>query len=316
MVPAIVSSRPPSRAILLLSVALMCAIWGSTWVVIAEGLDDLPPFTSAAARFAVAALLMAWVARRWAAREGGAPPPRHLVLVMGTCNFSISYGIVYWTETRLPSGLVSVLWAVFPMLMAGVGHFFLPGERLRARQWLGMLVGFGGVAYLFRTDLASTEGAWTAGAILLLSPLVSAFGTAFVKRDGGGVSSLLLNRDGMLVGALLLALLAAATEHDAPQRWTGPALLSVGYLAVFGTCLTFGLYYWVMRYAAAYQLSLIAYVTPVIALSLGSLVRGEETTATLVTGGAIVLVGVGMVMLGKQRRPAKASGGAPQDAAA
>jgi len=279
----------------------MSLVWGSTWVVIAEGLDDLPPFTSAAVRFAVAALVMALVAHLLAAREGGSPPPRHLVLVQGALNFAASYGIVYWAETRLPSGLVSVLWAVFPMMMAGVGHVLLPGERLRGRQWLGMAVGLIGVAVLFRTDLARIEGAGVVGLVLLLSPLVSAVGTGLVKRDGADVNSMLLNRNGMLLGALLLGTLAFALERDAPARWTPSAVASIAYLALMGTCLTFGLFYWAMRYAPAYQLSLISYVTPVIALALGSLVRSERVTPGLLGGGALVLAGVGLVLLGKQR---------------
>ena len=292
----------PSRPALLAAVVVMCLVWGSTWVVIAEGLDDLPPFTSAAVRFAVAAVVMALAAHLLDGREGGTPPPRHLVLAQGTLNFAASYGIVYWTETRLPSGLVSVLWAVFPMMMAAVGHGLrLPGEHLHGRQWLGMAVGFVGVAVLFRTDLARIEGAGVVGLVLLLSPLVSAVGTGLVKRDGQGVNSMLLNRNGMLLGALLLGALALALEHDAPARWTPRAIGSIAYLSLMGTCLTFGLYYWAMRYAPAYQLSLIAYVTPVIALALGSWVRGERVTPGLLGGGALVLAGVGLVMLGRQR---------------
>ena len=92
-----------------------------------------------------------------------------------------------------------------------------------------------------------------------------------------------------------------ALERDAPARWTPSAVASIAYLALMGTCLTFGLFYWAMRYAPAYQLSLISYVTPVIALALGSLVRSERVTPGLLGGGALVLAGVGLVLLGKQR---------------
>jgi drug/metabolite transporter (DMT)-like permease len=291
----------PSRTIIALAVGVMCLVWGSTWVVIAEGLDDLPPFTSAAIRFGVAALVMAGVAKVFARKEGGVAPPRRLVLAMGVLNFAVSYGIVYWTETRLPSGMVSLLWGIYPIMMAAVGHLMIPGERLRGRQWAGFAVGFTGIAVLFRTDLASIEGAGAAGLLLLLSPAVSAIGTGIVKREGEGVSSLWLNRDGMALSALLLGVVAVVFEQDAAREWTQPALLSIAYLALCGTCLTFGLYYWIMRYAPAYQLSLIAYVTPAIAISLGALVRDEPITRSMLTGGALVLGGVALVMLGKVR---------------
>src|SRR5690606_12949523 len=129
-------------------VALLCLIWGSTWLVIQEGLADLPPLTAAATRFAVAFAVMALVAPWLAGKEGGSPPPAKLWVVVGCSNFAISYGIVYLTETVLPSGIVSVLWAVFPLLMAGASHVVL-GERLRPVQWAGLVVGFLGVAMLF-----------------------------------------------------------------------------------------------------------------------------------------------------------------------
>lgn len=288
----------------MLCVSLLCLIWGSTWLVIREGLRDLPPFTSAGARFAVAAAVMALLARRLAAREGGAAPGLRITLALGGLCFGASYGIVYWTETRLPSGLVSVLWAVFPMLMAAAGHVALPGERLRPRQWTGFAAGFAGVVVLFRTDLAAIgPGAVSAGAVLLLSPLVSAVGTVVVKREGAGVSSLLLNRNGMALGAVLLLALAAATERDAPARWSGAAVASVLYLAIAGTVVTFGLYYWVMRYAPASRLSLIAYVTPAIALSLGAAVGDEPVGWHTVAGAALVLGGVAAVLRARVPEP-------------
>ncbi|MGH7149815.1 MAG: EamA family transporter, partial [Planctomycetota bacterium] len=155
---------------MLLLTGLLCLIWGSTWVVIQEGLDDLPPLTSAAARFIVAAGGMTLLAAALGRREGGKSPTFRLSLVLATTNFAFSYAIVYWSETRLPSGLVSVLWAVYPMLQALLGHRYLPGERLDRAQFLGFGLGFLGVALLFVTDLRSIgPEAAPAGAVLLLS---------------------------------------------------------------------------------------------------------------------------------------------------
>lgn len=288
--------QPPPGVVLALALLVMCCVWGTTWVVIAEGLDDLPPLTSAAARFALAAVVMSLVARGLAAREGGCPPRLGLVVVTGGLNFAASYGIVYWAETRLPSGLVSLLWGVYPLMTAFVGHWLLPGERLVGRQWFGMVVGMAGVCLLFMTDLADIQGAGLAGLVLLISPAVSAIGAAVVKREGPEVNSLLLNRNGMILGAAILTGLAVLCEGGSEGVWTTPALLGIGYLSLFGTCLTFGLYYWVLRYVPAYKLSLIAYVTPVIAIGLGTVVRDEPLTAGLLGGGGLVLAGVWLTL--------------------
>jgi len=287
----------PSRLVVSLVIALLCLLWGSTWVVIKLGLDHLPPLTSAAARFALAGAAMSLLAAGFRAREGGDDPPRWLWLVLGCGYFGLSYGLVYITETHLPSGLVSVLWGVFPMMMAAIGHLYLPGERLHPRQWGGFVLGFLGLAVLYSTDVRSFgSDALPVALLLMLSPLVSAIGTGLIKRFGSRSSSLALNRNGMLTGAVVLGLAALVLERDAPAAWTAPAVLTVVYLALFGTVATFGLYFWLLRTTAASRMSLIAYVTPAVALTLGALVRGEAVRATTLFGSALILSGVVLVV--------------------
>lgn len=293
--------KAPSRALLVACIALLCLVWGSTWVVIAGGLDDLPPFTAAATRFAVAALVMAFLGPVLARKEGGSAPGWNLILTVGCLNFGVSYGIVYWAEQYLPSSLVAVLWAAFPLMMGVLGHLFLEGERLRPLQWFGLLAGFAGVGLLFATDLRTTETGLKAGAILLLSPLACAIGTIQLKRRGEGVSSALVNRGAMGVGALLLCIVALVTEGDTNPNWTPQAIGSIAYLALMGTVLTFGLYFWVMRFAPAYQLSLIAYVTPGIALLLGAGLRAESVGTGTLAGLLVILAGVAAVFVGRQK---------------
>jgi len=300
------SSAQPSAATSAVLVAVLCLIWGSTWLVIKEGLVDLPAFFSAGVRFAVAALLMSVIAAFAARREGGTRPTLGLSLAMGICNFGLSYGLVYWAERVLPSGLVSVLWAIFPLQMAICGHLALPGERLRGKQWFGLVLGFAGIGLLFLTDLRELgPEAVPAGLLLLLSPTVSSLGTTIVKRYGTGTNSLQLNRNGMWIGTLVLLGAALVFERDATIRFTPRAALSVLYLAVIGTVLTFGLYFWLMRFAPAYLLSLIAYITPVIALALGASVGGEPLMLHTIMGAAIVFVGVAFVVPRKRRAPTR-----------
>ena len=306
------SSPRPSPFKVLLLTALLCLIWGSTWVVIKNGLEDLPVLGSAAARFTLAALCMSGLCALFAEREGGARPTLALTLVLGSLNFGASYGIVYWTEARLPSALVSVLWAVYPMLQAIVGHVALASERLARTQALGFGIGFLGVAALFATDLRELgPEAIPAGAVLLLSPLVSAIGTTYVKKHGAGTSSMRLNRNAMFVGAALLWAAALASERGVPFRWTGSAVFSLVYLAVFGTVVAFGLYFWLLRHTAANRMSVIAYVTPAVALVLGSLLRREPIGAWTIAGLGLILAGVFLVHRGGLRARGPAGERAP-----
>lgn len=293
------TTRAPSKLTVALCYTALCLVWGSTWVVIKNGLDDLPPFQSAAARFVLAALALVALTPVLAKREGGARPPLRLAALQGTMNFALSYGIVYWAETVLASGLVSVLWAVFPLLMGVSGHYFL-GERLGRLQILALAAGIAGVALLFETDLrsAGTE-ALGAGAILLLSPLVCVIGTTAVKRAGPSISATYLNRDGLVIGACLLVLAALFGEGDAAANWSAGAISSIVYLALAGTVLTFQLYFWLLRWVPAYKMSLIAFITPAIALFHGAIVRGESVRGSTLSGLALILAGCAGVL----RRP-------------
>jgi drug/metabolite transporter (DMT)-like permease len=291
------SGPRPGPVTVVLAVALLCAIWGSTWIVIKTGLRDLPVLTSAAARFSVAALAFVLIAPLLHRREGGTAPPPWLSLVMGMLNFAISYGIVYTVEAVIPSGLTSVLWAVFPMMTAMLAHVWLPGERLRGRQWLGFSVGLGGVAVLFATDLRGIgPAALAAGGLLLLSPLSSAAGQVVLKRHGKDVSATLLNRNGMLVAAVALWLVALPLERQSDAVLTGTAIASVAYLAIVGTVVSFGTYYWLLRYVSASRLSLIAYVTPAIALWLGWAVGSEPLAGSTIAGSALILLGIALAL--------------------
>jgi drug/metabolite transporter (DMT)-like permease len=242
----------------------------------------------------LAAAVFAALAPMLARREGGARPPAWLSASLGSLSFAAAYGILYWGETIIPSGLASVLWAVFPMMMAVSGHLFLPGERLRARQGLGFGLGFVGILLLFATDLGDLgPGTRAVGALYLLSPLCSTVGNTLAKRFGERTSSVLLNRAAAL-----------GLEREAELVLTGRAVLCIVYLALVGTVLTFGLYFWLLRYAPANLLSLIAYVIPVLALALGWAVGGEPIGAHTLGGTALVLLGVALVVRARALRPA------------
>ena len=284
---------------------LLSLLWGSTWLVIKWGLRDAPPFAGASARFVVAFLVMAGLTALLRRREGGARPPRNVVLAQGLCQFVLNYALVYLSETILPSGLVSVLWSVFPLMMAFAGHFVTRAEPLRPRQWLGFAIAFSGIVSLFLTDVASIsrEAVWM-GLLLLLAPASVAYSTTLIKVRAQGSSSLLLNRDSILIGALGLAVLSLLFERPSSVVWSGAAVFSVLYLAIPGTVVTFGVYLWLLRYVPAYRLSLTAYVTPVVALLLGSALGGEPLRATTLSGTALVLGGVALTLLkGRAPRP-------------
>ena len=296
--PSPVPDRTFHRVVVPASIALLCLIWGSTWWAIRVCLvhDGQPPLTSAALRFALAAAVMAVLALALRTTDRAPPPPPWLWIVAAGTNFAGAYGLLYVGELHVPSGVAAVLWAIFPLLMAGSGAAFL-GERLRLLQALGFVVAFAGVVVVFAGDLGGSGAVpVTSAALVLASPCLSATGTTLIKKFGAGTSSVLLNRNGMLLGGVLLAAAAFVVEDPTTMPWTLPGGLAIAYLSLIGTALSFGLYFWLLQRTPASRLSLVSYVTPVLAVLLGALVGDGETTAAVWAGTALVVTGVALVV--------------------
>ncbi len=289
------TSRAPSAALTNTLLVLLCLVWGSAWLAIKLGLRDVPPFTGAAARFAVAGVCMAVVTHFWAAREGGGRPPALVVVAHGLLQFALNFGLVYVGEQTIPSGLVAVLWAVFPIFVALGGHFVMGSERLTGSKWLGIAISFGGVALLFATDIAAIDAsAVKMGLLVLLAPFSVSMSTWLIKTRASGSSSLILNRDAMFIGAFVLSVIAFLYEKPLEVVWTGRAISSVLFLAVPGTVFTFGTYMWLLRFVPAYRMSLTSFVIPVVALLLGAAVGDEPLGPRTLLGTALVLGGLGL----------------------
>lgn len=308
----------PRRWLHRLALVVLVSIWGTTWAAIRVGLDGIPPFTGVALRFSLAGALLLLlvpvlgVRFRWDRRELG------LWALNGLFSFTLSYGIVYWAEQWVPSGLVSVLWATFPLWVALLAHPFLPGERLTVRQSLGVLLGFGGVVVIFSEDLsrlavepavvesaAAGPGAgpgWAgpglavAAAVVLLSPLVSAVANVAVKRWGEGIHPLSLTAVPMLGTGLVMGVVAWTTEDLSTVRFDALTVGSVLYLAVFGSAVTFTLYFWLLSRLPATRLSLITYAIPVVAVIVGTVALDEPITLRIGLGAALVVAGVAVAV--------------------
>lgn len=294
---------PPSLWLLIGGLVLLCLIWGSTWLVIREGLADMPPMSAVAIRFSLAGACLILIAPRLARVEGGVRPPRKLALCYGFLTLAIPYGIIYEVETVLPSGLVSILWSTFPMFIAFCAHLVIPEERLGGRQWVGLITGFLGVSLLFFTDVKNIgEEALPYALLLLVSPAVSAIGNTLIKRDGEHVSSALLNRDGTIIGAILLIPVAIFREHDADLVWSRTAIASILYLSLVGSLIAFSLYFWLLRYTKATRMSLLVYGIPMVAVTLGVLFGDESVSRETFFGMGAILLGLFLVL-----KPARSS---------
>ena len=273
-------------------------IWGSTWAAIRVSLEGIPPLHGVVIRFTLACLLLLAFTPFLGIRLGSSPLERRLWWVNALLTFTLSYGLVYWGEQWVPSGLAAVLFATFPLFVAVLAHFFLPGERLRTGSFIGVLIGFAGVAVLFSEDLRAVGGPRTAFAatLMLIAPVASAFANVAVKRWGAGIHPFSISGVSMGLGAMLTVPLALTVERGREVDFSVRPVVAVVYLAIVGSAVAFTVYYWLLRRLPATSLSLINYATPVVAVLIGTLWLGEPFTLRIFLGGLLVVAGVAVAV--------------------
>jgi drug/metabolite transporter (DMT)-like permease len=275
----------------LVSFILLCAIWGSTWLVIKEGYGGLGPFNSASIRFLIAGTLtvplVPLVGARWPQRNEWL-----LVLWVGAMLFTADYGLIYWGEQSLDSGVTAVLFSVLPILTAIGAHIYLPAERLTARKLAGTLVAMLGVTALFGDSLRLNSSLAIPMLAILASAVFAALASLATKKHGHALHPAALNAPSMLVGGVLLAGTSLAVGDGYRLPTAGAAWGAIAYLAVAGSVVSFLIYFWLLKEWSATSLSFIAIFTPALALFLGFLVRRERPTGWSALGVVLVLAGV------------------------
>jgi len=282
---------------------LLSLIWGSTWLFIKLGLQDLPPFTFAGLRFVIAALiLLVFIAVR------RVPLPRErrdwaLIALTGLLSFTINYGLLFWGEQRTSSGLAAILQTIIPVFGLVIAHYYLPDERITLPKVCGIALGVGGVALIF-SDQMGTEGvsALAGSAAIVVGALGVAYSNVLVKARAGHIEPAVLAGGQMICGLVPLLVLGATLEGNPLEiRWTPLALVSLFYLAVVGSALAFLLFYWLVRHMDVTQTMLIPLVTPPIAVMLGWLVLRESLTWRTAIGAVGIMSGIGLIVTRRKK---------------
>jgi drug/metabolite transporter (DMT)-like permease len=285
------------------TLVLLILIWGTTWAAIRIGLAGIPPITGVALRFTIAGLLLLLLCRWRGIPLGRTAVERRLWLLNAALSFCGSYGIVYWAEQTVPSGLTAVIFSTFPLFTLAFAHLLIPGDALRLGSLAGGVLALGGLVLVYSEDFAALGNGDVrrAAAILLISPAVSAYAAVAVKRWGKDVHPLSITAVPMLLAGVFMGGLALVVERGRTVRFDAVSIGALLYLAVIGSAVTFTLYYWLMGRMQVTRLSLIAFVIPVVALLLGALAFHEPVTWRIVAGSALVLSGVGVASLLPQR---------------
>jgi len=283
---------------------ILCGIWGSTWLFIKLGLADLPPITFAGVRFVIACSILFFLIR---VRRIPLPRARAdwiLLAGSGILSFGLNYGLVFWGEQYITSGLAALLQATLPAFGLVFAHLHLPSERLTWKKIGGVVLGVCGVGVVFSNQLVVSGRQALAGCVaLVLSAMFAAYSNVLVKAFGKHLNPAVLSAGQMLFGLLLLLSVGIPLEGN-PLRfhWTPIAVVAMFYLAIVGSVIAFLLYYWLVLNMDVTKSMLIALVTPVVAVILGMIVLGEEFGWRTLAGGAMIMLGIGFIVVLKTKK--------------
>jgi len=284
--------------IVVLAWLFLALIWGTTWSVVKVGLADLPPVSFAGVRFALAAAIL-WLVIVITRR----PIPRSrlewsLIFKTALVTISLQYGLQFWGQQYVASGLSAVITSTIPVFTAVFAHLLIPEERLTMRTIVGISLGFIGILTIFSDQLASEGRLALAGSCAMVcASMMTSRAQIAVKQSGGSIDPIVFTGGQFAVGCVPLLTGGLLIDGSPLQlEWTRTSLLALLYLSLFGSAMAFGVMYWLFRRMPITRVMLVAFVNPLVALAVGWLLLDERLTWAAWLGGALVLSGVSLVL--------------------
>ncbi len=215
------------------------------------------------------------------------------LLLVGLGSFSVPYGLVYWAEGRITSGLTAVTFAVMPFFAAILSRIMLKTDDLSFWKIFGILLGFAGLVIMFGGDfevgsLQRAEG--------ILAVVLSAFCNAMVavnvKKFGRHIDPIYINLIPMALGAVTLILTSVFVESWSNVQFNLSTISAMLYLAVVGSVVAFGIYFYLLKHISVVLLSMTSFITPVLALAAGAIFLGEDLPSGTIIGTGLILAGI------------------------
>jgi drug/metabolite transporter (DMT)-like permease len=271
-------------------------VWGSTFLAIRVGVREVPPLILAAMRFFVAGIVL----YGWMIARGERSPSRRewrSATLLGLVIFVLDYGLLFWAEQRVPSGIAAVMLALIPAFMALSEIIFLRTQTLTVRLVVALLIGIGGVAVLMSRSL-NLGGApidKRGAAALILASMSWSVASALTRKLTLPKSKVMSSGAQMLAGGVLLAVTAAALgefRNFHPWNVSREVWFALLYLIVAGSIVGFTAYVWLIHHESPTKVGTYAYVNPIVAVLVGYFFGGEALSLRTILGTMFVLISV------------------------
>ena len=281
---------------LLLAFAIIYLVWGSTFLAIRVGVREVPPFLLAGLRFLIAGLILFG----WMRAKGTVSPTARewfSATLLAVLIFVLDYGLLFWAERRVPSGIAAVMMATIPVFMTLSEILFLKTQRLTPRLGIALLVGIGGVLVLVSRSISFGDSPIDSiGAVALIVAAIGwSVGSALTRKLPLPSSKAMSSGAQMLAGGVLLTLtswLLGEFHGFRVQAVSIKAWFALAYLIVAGSIVAFTAYIWLIHHESPTKVGTYAYVNPVVAVLLGYFLGGEGLSLRTIVGTMLVLVSV------------------------
>ena len=291
----------------MLAFGIIYFVWGSTFLAIRVGVREVPPLILAAMRFFVAGIVLyGWMI----ARGERSPSGREWrsATLLGLVIFVLDYGLLFWAEQRVPSGIAAVMLAMIPAFMALSEIIFLRTQTLTVRLVVTLLIGIGGVAVLMSRSL-NLGGApidKRGAAALIFASMSWSVASAFTRKLTLPKSKVMSSGAQMLAGGVLLAITAAALgefRNFHPWSVSREVWLALLYLIVAGSIVGFTAYVWLIHHESPTKVGTYAYVNPIVAVLVGYFFGGEALSLRTILGTMFVLISVVVITTTRAKKP-------------
>ncbi len=278
-----------------LAFAVVYIVWGSTYLGIRIAVHDLPPGLMAGVRFVLAGLILLGAGKAMGKRG---PATRHdwtSSLIMAVALVLLGNGLVTWGEQWVESNQAALLITTGAIWTTWLGTFGPKAQTVSRREKIGVAIGLSGAALLLWPKSGLQLDYFTGQLAILGAPVAWSLGTIYSRTYPAQMSPLMFAGLQMLLGGVMLVAYGLLAGELPRWQWTFNGIAAMLYLTLFGSCLAYGTYVWLIQHTTPARLGTIAYINPVVAVILGWLVLGERLEGVRLLGAAVILIGVTLI---------------------
>ena len=266
--------------------------WGITWLFLKINVTQMPILWGLSLRFIIAGIIFWFIYFLKKDKVKFNPQIQSIYIVYTLFNYTFCYYLTYWGAQYIYSNLGSILYSLSPITIAIMAHFFIPDDKLNKNKIMSMMIGFiGTILLLYDGNSFGGEKVFLGISAILLAIVIGSWPTIYIKKQGIKVDPIHLNAVGLSIAGLIILLMALIFDRSSFFQISSNNILTLLFLAIPGTVVTWGIYIWLLNHLPASQLSYVAFFPPIIAIISGWLFLNETLSLISLFGATLIILG-------------------------